>query len=237
MTIAARSRALPRREPRRDFPPLAVLVLALAAFSSTGCVTFRRPEVAFHGVEVRSFGSAGAELAATFEVTNHNSYAIQLDHFTYRVTINGGEAGGASVDGVTTLPGHETTLVHMGLSLDWGKLKDVGLQFFTHGDDSLLEQLQREYGAIRFVKAFNSVGSAHMVDPSFHGGPPTMFICGNDAPAKTAVRGIVEAFGWEAADMGTAVAARAIEPLCMLWCIPGLRDNQWSHAFKLLKPV
>jgi len=114
---------------------------------------------------------------------------------------------------------------------------DGVLQFFTSGSDSLLEQLQREFAGIRFVKAFNSVGSAFMVDPAFESGPPTMFICGNDEAAKAAVRGIVEAFGWEAADMGSAVAARAIEPLCILWCIPGLRRNEWSHAFKLLKPV
>jgi hypothetical protein len=35
--------------------------------------------------------------------------------------------------------------------------------------------------------------------------------------------------------MGTVEAARAIEPLCILWCIPGLRSNRWTHAFKLLK--
>jgi hypothetical protein len=34
--------------------------------------------------------------------------------------------------------------------------------------------------------------------------------------------------------MGGAVAARAIEPLCVLWCIPGFRENSWTHAFKLL---
>lgn len=113
---------------------------------------------------------------------------------------------------------------------------DGVLQFFTSGADSLLEQLQREYPAVRFVKAFNSVGAAHMVDPQFENGPPTMFICGNDEAAKRQVSAVVQAFGWEPADMGSAVAARAIEPLCMLWCIPGFRSNDWSHAFKLLKP-
>jgi hypothetical protein len=62
-----------------------------------------------------------------------------------------------------------------------------------------------------------------------------MFICGNDDAAKRAVTGILDQFGWETADMGPAEAARAIEPLCMLWCIPGLARNQWNHAFKLLK--
>jgi len=114
---------------------------------------------------------------------------------------------------------------------------DGVLQFFTSGGDSLLEQLQREFPNAKFVKAFNSVGSAFMVDPKFQNGPPTMFICGNDAAARKTVAGIAESFGWDVADMGTATAARAIEPLCMLWCIPGLARNEWSHAFKLLKPA
>ena len=108
------------------------------------------------------------------------------------------------------------------------------LKFFTNLDESLMERLQREFSGARFVKAFNSVGNSLMVNPRFKGGKPTMFICGNDEAAKAAVRGIVEAFGWEAADMGSAVAARAIEPLCMLWLIPGFLRNEWRHAFKLL---
>ena len=108
------------------------------------------------------------------------------------------------------------------------------LKFFTTLDESLLEQLQREFAAVRFVKAFNSVGHGCMVNPSFPGGKPTMFICGNDAAAKQLVRGILDQFGWETADMGKVEAARAIEPLCMLWCIPGFLQNDWFHAFKLL---
>jgi len=110
------------------------------------------------------------------------------------------------------------------------------LQFFTGPNESLLETLQAEFPAIRFVKAFNSVGAAHMVDPAFAGGPPTMFIAGNDDAAKAGVAALLGQVGWDVADMGSAVAARAIEPLCMLWCIPGLLRNEWTHAFKLLKP-
>jgi len=108
------------------------------------------------------------------------------------------------------------------------------LKYFTSLDDSLLERLQREFAAAHFVKAFNSVGSACMVNPKFKGGQPTMFICGNDDAAKKTVSGILDQFGWETADMGKAEAARAIEPLCMLWCIPGFLRNDWKHAFKLL---
>jgi 8-hydroxy-5-deazaflavin:NADPH oxidoreductase len=109
------------------------------------------------------------------------------------------------------------------------------IRFFTGPDDSLMERLQAAFPAARFVKAWNSVGNAFMVNPAFPGGPPSMFICGNDAAAKAEVSAILEQFGWSAEDMGTATSARAIEPLCQLWCIPGMLHNRWSHAFKLLQ--
>jgi predicted dinucleotide-binding enzyme len=111
------------------------------------------------------------------------------------------------------------------------------LQFFTGPNESLLEQLQAAFPDVRFVKAFNSVGNAFMVDPRFEGGAPTMFVAGNDDRAKAMVTALVRELGWEPSDMGRAEAARAIEPLCMLWCIPGLLRNDWSHAFKLVKPL
>jgi 8-hydroxy-5-deazaflavin:NADPH oxidoreductase len=108
------------------------------------------------------------------------------------------------------------------------------LKFFTSNNESLMERLQNEFAGARFVKAFNSVGSASMVNPHFKGGPPTMFICGNNDAAKKTVTGILDQFGWETADMGTVEAARAIEPLCLLWCIRGFLHDEWKHAFKLL---
>lgn len=109
------------------------------------------------------------------------------------------------------------------------------LRFFTSLDDSLMERLQNEFPQIRFVKAFNSVGADRMVNPVYAAGRPTMFICGDDAPAKALATQLLDQLGWDAEDMGGVEAARAIEPLCMLWCIPGFRRNQWTHAFKLLK--
>jgi len=109
------------------------------------------------------------------------------------------------------------------------------IKFFTSLDESLMDLLQKAFPEVRLVKAFNSVGNARMVNPEFGGGRPTMFICGNDAAAKATVSRILDQFGWEVADMGGVEGARAIEPLCMLWCIPGFLRNEWSHAFKLLK--
>jgi len=109
------------------------------------------------------------------------------------------------------------------------------LNFFTSLNSSLMEQLQDTVPSANFVKAFNCVGAASMVNPNFREGKPTMFICGNNNEAKQTVKEILEQFNWEIADMGEATAARAIEPLCMLWCIPGILHNDWSHAFKLLQ--
>ena len=109
------------------------------------------------------------------------------------------------------------------------------LKFFTSLDKSLMEELQTKLPKANFVKAFNSVGNSLMVNPDFKGIKPTMFICGNNENAKKEVTEITEQFGFETEDMGKVEAARAIEPLCILWCIPGFIQNKWRHAFKLLK--
>jgi predicted dinucleotide-binding enzyme len=109
------------------------------------------------------------------------------------------------------------------------------LKLSTTANTSLMEELQRLVPKAKFVKAFNTVGNTQMYKPSYKEGRPTMFICGNDAAAKKQVTKILDLFGWETEDMGSVEAARAIEPLCVLWCIPGFLRNQWTHAFKLLK--
>ena len=108
------------------------------------------------------------------------------------------------------------------------------LKFFTSLDDSLMERLQKLAPDVKFVKAFSCIGNALMVNPTKEA-KPTMFICGNDAGAKKEVSAILDQFGHDVADMGGVEAARAIEPLCMLWCIPGFINNSWTHAFRLMK--
>lgn len=137
------------------------------------------------------------------------------------------QAGPQNLDGKTII---DTTN-----PLDELPPEDGILKFFTKSNESLMEILQERFPAAHFVKAFNSVGNAKMVDPEFKGGKPTMFICGNNEKAKTEVISILTEFGWETEDMGKDTAARAIEPLCILWCIPGFLRNEWAHAFKLLK--
>ncbi len=101
--------------------------------------------------------------------------------------------------------------------------------------DSLGEQIQRAIPSALVVKCFNSVGNQHMVDPKFAGGPPDMFICGNDDTAKRTVSEIVRAFGWNCIDLGDMANARLLEPMCMVWVRYGLVTGQWGHAFKMLR--
>jgi 8-hydroxy-5-deazaflavin:NADPH oxidoreductase len=107
------------------------------------------------------------------------------------------------------------------------------ISFFTDPNESLMEIIQNTIPEARVVKAFNSVGSHLMYQPTFDDGRPTMFICGNDDDAKNMVRDILTSFGWDTEDMGKVEAARAIEPLCILWCIPGFLRNDWNHAFHM----
>lgn len=113
--------------------------------------------------------------------------------------------------------------------------EDGVIRFFTGPDESLMEKLQARAPRAQFVKAFSCVGNALMVDPRLPGGKPTMFICGDDQGARRQVAALVEELGWEIEDLGAAAAARAIEPLCILWCIPGFLRNDWTHALKMLR--
>ncbi len=101
--------------------------------------------------------------------------------------------------------------------------------------DSAGETVQRLLPDARVVKAFNIVGNPHMFRPEFPGGPPSMFICGNDEQAKKTVTEILAAFGWEAIDSGGIEGSRFLEPLAMLWIIEYFRTGNGNHAFKLLR--
>jgi hypothetical protein len=145
--------------------------------------------------------------------------------------------GGAAVEAVAALGGALDGKVVLDTTNPIAEAPPVNgvIRFFTQTNESLLEAIQARAPKARVVKAFSCVGSALMVDPQLPGGKPTMFICGNDAEAKRQARAILDEFGWETEDAGAAEAARAIEPLCMLWCIPGFLRNDWMHAFKVLR--
>jgi 8-hydroxy-5-deazaflavin:NADPH oxidoreductase len=101
-------------------------------------------------------------------------------------------------------------------------------------DDSLGEVIQRLLPNARVVKCFNTVGNAHMVNPQFPGGPPDMFLCGNDDDARKIVSQICQHFGWGVVDIGGIEGSRHLEPMCLVWVLHGIKSKSWNHAFKML---
>jgi len=192
-----------------------------------------------HGYDVRIASRAPEKLAA-FSSTSGIAAGTVADVAAWAEAVVLAVKGGAAEEavrqaGASNLRGKP--IVDTTNPISHEAPEDGVLRFFTSPNDSLMERLQRMCPDAKFVKAFNSVGSALMVNPSFPGPlRPTMFYCGDDADAKAFVARIIDQFGWDGADMGTAKAARAIEPLCQLWCIRGFRQNEWgNHAFHLLK--
>lgn len=100
--------------------------------------------------------------------------------------------------------------------------------------DSLGEQVQRWLPNARVVKAFNTVGNPLFFKPQLPGGPPDMFIGGNDSDAKKVVSQVCDAFGWGVIDLGGIDASRLLEPMCMVWVLHGVLSGSWTHAFKML---
>ena len=98
------------------------------------------------------------------------------------------------------------------------------------------EELQKLLPKGRVVKAFNTIGNARLFRPSFPGGPPDMFICGNDPSAKQAVTSILHEFGWPSViDTGGIEGARELESLCVLWVKCAMVLGNWGIGFKLLR--
>lgn len=190
-----------------------------------------------HGHEVMLGSSDTEKLApwladnATGKTGTFNETAQFADIMVLAVK---GAAAVEVMSGLDTASVNGKTVIDATNPISDGQMENGVLRFFTGPNDSLMERLQNVLPETHFVKAFNSVGSAKMVNPSYEV-QPSMFICGNDDGAKKETEDILTLFGWEVWDMGKVEAARAIEPLCMLWCIPGFLNNQWTHAFKLLK--
>jgi predicted dinucleotide-binding enzyme len=66
-------------------------------------------------------------------------------------------------------------------------------------------------------KTLNHTGANNMANPSYPGGKPVMFVCGDDVRAKPTVLELVAELGFDAVDAGPLKVARLLEPLAMLW--------------------
>lgn len=110
-----------------------------------------------------------------------------------------------------------------------------GFQLAVGKDSSGAELVQRWAPTARVVKAFNSTGAENMRDPIYAGEPTTMFICGDDAAAKSVVKGLAAELGFAVADTGGLMTARYLEPLAMVWIHLAIVQKQGRRiAFKLV---
>jgi predicted dinucleotide-binding enzyme len=107
-------------------------------------------------------------------------------------------------------------------------------RLFVGHTDSGGERVQRMLPKSNVVKVWNTVGYAHMFRPDFPGGPPDMFIAGNDSAAKQQVAKLLADFGWNTVDSGGIESSRYLEGMCMVWVLHGAATGSWNHAFKLL---
>ena len=197
-----------------------VLAAGFASLGHEVTIGSRDPE------KLREWASASARMSAgTF------AEAAAYGDILVLATLGAGALDAIRLAGLDAFDGK--VLIDATNPLDFSKGMPPTL--FVGTTDSLGEQVQRLIPKARVVKAFNTVGNAHMIHPQFPGGPPDMFLCGNDAEGKKIVSQICEAFGWGVVDIGGIEGSRYLEPMCMTWVLYGALSSSWNHAFKLLR--
>ncbi|MGB8652640.1 MAG: NAD(P)-binding domain-containing protein [Mycobacteriales bacterium] len=86
--------------------------------------------------------------------------------------------------------------------------------------DSLAEQIQRAFPAVRVVKSLNTMNCEVMVDPKRLPGDHDVLVAGDDPEAKATVEGLLRELGWPQGsiiDLGGLRAARGTEMYLPLW--------------------
>jgi 8-hydroxy-5-deazaflavin:NADPH oxidoreductase len=193
-------------------------------------------------VAILGTGEVGKSLAAGFKKHGHDvrlghrdpkepyAAAARFGEIAVLATPWSGTQNAITLADPKNLAGKVVIDVSNPLKFEEGKPPALAVR----GDDSGGEQVQRWLPQSKVVKAFNTVGHTLMVNPQIPGGPPDMFIAGNDAGAKQTVTQICKQFGWPVTDIGGIEGSRLLEPLAMLWVVVGFKLNRWEQAWKLL---
>jgi len=144
--------------------------------------------------------------------------------------------GGAVSLDVLRLAGAESLAGKVLIDVSNPMKPDAGFppQLDPVGDDSLAEQIQREFPAARVVKSLNTMSADVMVDPSIVPGEHDVFLAGEEASAKEVVRELLRGFGWPDSairDVGGITAARGLEMYLIFWI--GLRLTIGHNHFNV----
>jgi len=81
------------------------------------------------------------------------------------------------------------------------------------------ERIQAAFPNLKVVKSLNTIGAPVMVAPqALAGGEHTVFVSGNDTPAKAATAELLKSFGWkDVLDLGDISSARGPEMYMAMW--------------------
>ena len=86
------------------------------------------------------------------------------------------------------------------------------------------------------VKAFNSVGAEHLLDPAYGDRRASMLVAGDDPQARRAVAALAEDLGFQADEAGPLRNARGLEQLAVLWIHLAMVEGKGRNiAFALLE--
>jgi hypothetical protein len=191
-----------------------------------------------HSVMIGSRTPGKPELAAWTKAAgakaSTGTFAEAAAHGEVLVLATHGAATEAAIDLAGTKNFAGKVVIDVTNPLDLSKGMPPGL--FVGTTDSLGERIQRKLPKAKVVKAFNMVSNPTMVDPRMKDGAPDMLICGNDAGAKSAVAGLLKAFGWgEPIDVGGIDGARWLEAWVPLWVRICQSVGSWTVALRVLR--
>jgi hypothetical protein len=147
---------------------------------------------------------------------SHGTFAdaAAFGEIVFNCTAGAGSLDALEAAGSASLRGK--VLVDVANPLDFSHGMPPSL--FAGNTDSLAERIQAAFPEARVVKTLNTVNANVMVDPGRVPGDSDVFVCGNDAGAKSEVTRILKDFGWKSViDLGDITAARGTESYLHLW--------------------
>jgi predicted dinucleotide-binding enzyme len=158
------------------------------------------------------------EWRAAHPALSLGSFADAAAHGEMVINATGGEASldALTAAGAANLAGK--ILIDVSNPLDFSHGRPPTL--LVCNTDSLGEQIQAAFPASRVVKTLNTMTANVMVNPrAVAGGAHHLFLCGNDADAKSRVSQLLtNDFGWtNLLDLGDITAARGMEMILPMW--------------------
>ncbi|MFI8521715.1 NADPH-dependent F420 reductase [Streptomyces sp. NPDC085481] len=148
----------------------------------------------------------------------HGTFAAAAGGAELVVNATGGLVSMAALEAAGTENLRGKVLIDVSNPLDFSA--GMPPKVVTPDGGSLAEQIQRAFPETRVVKTLNTMTNTIMVDPGRVPGDHVVFVCGDDAEAKSVVTGLLRSFGWPEArivDLGDLTGARATELVLPLW--------------------